>query len=373
LRIAYLSGDFRQHATAWLTRQLPALHDRSRFEVVLYATGPDDGGELRREMAATADAFHDLYRLDAAATAQRIAMDGIDLLVDLAGYAQYARPAALALRPAPLQVAYLAYLQTTGAPWIDYTLLDRHVLAAGERPWWSERIAYLPDTFYLCDDRLPRAPVAASRAECGLPADAFVFACFNAPWKIDPDTFACWMAILRRVPETVLWLYADSPAAAANLAGAARAAGIDPGRLLFTPTLAHAQHLARYRCADACLDTFGCNAHTTCVEALAAGVPLITLPGTQVVSRVAGSLLAAHGVPELVADSAAAYVDLAVRLATDAVWRHGLRVRLGERGGSRLFCSERRVRAIERAYSMMWERHAAGLPPADFDVPEERA
>lgn len=369
LRVAYLSGDFRQHATAWLTRQLPALHDRARFEVILYATGPDDGGELRQEMAAAADAFHDLRHLDAAASAQRIAMDGVDLLVDLAGYAQYARPATLALRPAPLQVAYLAYLQTTGAPWIDYALLDRQVLSAAERKWWSEKIAYLPDTFYLCDDRLPLASETLVRNDWGLPAGTFVFACFNAPWKIDPDSFSCWMEILRRVPAAVLWLYADSPAAAANLAAAANAAGIAPGRLLFTPTLPHAQHLARYRSADVFLDTFACNAHTTCVEALAAGVPLVTLPGEQVASRMAAGLLAAHGIPELVADSAADYVDLAVRLAIDADWRQALRIRLAERAGSRLFCSERRVREIERAYSMMWERHLAGLPPADFDVP----
>lgn len=368
IRVGYLSGDFRRHATAYLVSRLPALHDRSRFEIFLYSTGPDDGSDIRREMIAGADHFSDLSRFDVGATAQRIAMDGIDILVDLSGYALYARTASLALKPAPIQVSYLAYLQTMGAPWVDYTILDRTVLLPDEREAWDERIAFLPDTLYLCDDRRPQPDTIRTRREFGLPEGRFVFCCLNAPWKIDPETFACWMEILGRRPDSVLWLYDDTGLAAVNLRAEAARAGIDPARLIFTGKMAHEDHLSRFACADLFLDTFGCNAHTTCIEALAAGLPVLTVAGTSVVSRVAASLLRAHGVPELVMPDVAAYVARACALAADPVALADVRARVRRRDGSALFCTSRRVREIEEAFAIMSRRHASGMPPADFDV-----
>lgn len=370
LRIGYLSGDFRGHATAYLMSRLPELHDRTSFEVFVYSCGPDDGSEIRREIVAGADTFCDVARFDALATAQRIAMDAIDILVDLSGYTLHARSAALAWRPAPLQLSYMAYLQTAGAPWIDYAVLDHQVLSADERPFWQERIAYLPHTLYLCDDRPVPVAVSVTRAAAGLPAQAFVFCCLNAVWKIDLETFTCWMSILHRVPRAVLWLHDDTGQGAENLRNAARQAGVDAGRLIFAPRVAHAEHLARFSLADVFLDTFSCNAHTTCIEALAAGVPVLTRPGATVVARVAAALLQAHGLPEMVAASTEDYVESACRLAEDAAWLAELRSKALCRTGSLLFCTERRVRELERAYELMWARHTAGLPPADFDVPD---
>lgn len=370
LRIGYLSGDFRAHATAYLMSRLPGLHDRQRFEVFVYSSGPDDDSEIRREIIAGADVFCDLARFDTLSTAQRIAMDAIDILVDLSGYTLHARSAALVLRPAPLQLSYLTYLQTSGAPWIDYALLDRQVMTPGERPFWSEKIASLPHTLYLCDDRPAPGDGAGSRTAAGLPEQAFVFCCLNASWKIDPQTFACWMSILHRVPRAVLWLHDDTGQAAGHLRNAAAQAGIDAGRLVFAGRVAHAEHLARFRLADVFLDTFSCNAHTTCIEALAAGVPVLTLPGETVVARVAAGLLRAHGLPELLAENCDDYVERACRLADDVSWLSDLRRRVAIREGSMLFCTARRVRELERAYESMWMRHEAGLPPADFDVAE---
>lgn len=369
LRIGYLSGDFRRHATAYLMCRLPELHDRARFEVFLYATGPDDGSELRHRLQTGADRFVDVAACDDAGLAQRIADDAIDILVDLSGYIDHARPGVLARRPAPLQVGYLAYLQTSGGDWTDYAIADRHILPPALRFHWTERIAFLPDTLYLCDDRAISDTPAGSRADEGLPANRFVFCCLNASWKIDPDTFACWMEILRRVPDAVLWLYATADAVEDNLRRAASAAGVDAARLLFARRVPHAQHLARFRHADLFLDTFVCNAHTTAVEALAAGLPVLTLPGATPAARVGGSLLRAHGLDELVAASTEGYVDLACALAADPARLAGLRRRAAERCGSRLFCTERRVREIERAYEAMWARHRSGLPAADIEVP----
>lgn len=369
LRIAYLSGDFRRHATAYLMSRLPVLHDRERFEVFLYSTGPDDSSEIRASIIAGADCFRDVRHLNDAALAQAIATDEVDILVDLAGYTQHSRPAVLALRAAPLQVSYLVYLQTSGAPWIDYALLDRQVLKPCARAFWSEKIAFLPHTLYICNDRSVDSGGAESRADEGLPEDAFVFCCLNAPWKIDPETFACWVRILERVHGAVLWVYADKDAAEINLREAFRNAGVGDHRIIFARNVSHEQHLARFRHADVFLDTFACNAHTTAIEALAAGIPVVTLPGETVVARVGASLLQAHGLAALVARSPADYVGIACRLAEDPVFKKAMKACAEDRNRSHLFCTERRVREIESAYEIMWERQQAGLAPEDFDVP----
>lgn len=368
LRIGYVSGDFRSHATSFLASRLFALHDRARFEVFAYSTGPDDRSAIRREIAAGCDSFVDVARFDPLALAQRIALDRIDILVDLAGYTLHSRPATLALRPAPIQVSYLAYLQTSGAPWIDYVLLDRRVLTEAERTHWSESIAYLPHTLYICDDRSDGEGKGVSRDDFALPPDRFVFASLNASWKVGEVDFSLWMEILRAVPESVLLIYADSPAITANLSFAAAQAGIDAGRLFFTGQLDHEAHQRRFQVADLFLDTRECNAHTTAIEALAAGLPVLTQPGTSVPGRVGASLLAAHGMGELVAESAEQYVAKAVRFATDAGWRDELRRAVRRREGSALFCTERRVREIERAYETMWAKRSSGQTPADFLV-----
>ena len=368
LRIGYLSGDFRLHATAFLMSRLPGLHDRQKFEVFVYSSGPVDESPARTEIIRGADAFCDVRHFDSVTTAQRIVRDGIDILVDLSGYTLYAKSAALALRPAALQVSYLAYLQTSGSNWIDYVLLDRKVLLDEERCYWQERVAYLPDTFYLCDDRRFETAKCYSRTGMGLPEDRFVFCCLSAPWKIDPETFACWMSILRQAPRSVLWLYDDTGRAAENLRHAAVAAGVEASRLFFSPRLPQAEHLSRFPLADLFLDTFSCNAHTTCVEALSVGLPVLTVPGDTVVARVASSLLNAHGVSELIAESRDAYVELACRAALDSEWYAAVRSRVASAKCSRLFATGRRVREIERAYEIMWARHQAGLAPEDFDV-----
>lgn len=372
LRIGYLSGDFRNHATASLMSRLPALHDRHRFAVFLYSTGPGDGSALRRCIVAGADRFHDASADDDATLSRRIVADGIDILVDLAGYTDHSRPRVLALRPAPLQVAYLGYLQTSGAPWVDYALADRHVLPPELRRHWRERIAFLPHTLFICDDGALPLAAAGPRAAYDLPDQAFVFCCLNASWKVDPDTFACWMEILTRVPHALLWLYATSEAVAANLRRAACAAGIADDRLVFARREPHERHRARFVHADVFLDTFVCNAHTTAIEALAAGLPVVTLPGSTPAARVGAGLLAAHGLGDLIAESREDYVRIACRLADDADYLAAVGRRVAGRGGSRLFCTERRVREIESAFETMWARYRAGLPAADFDVPDLR-
>ncbi|MBI1394534.1 MAG: tetratricopeptide repeat protein [Betaproteobacteria bacterium] len=328
VRIGYLSADFHDHATAHLMLGLFRRHDRSRFEVFAYSYGVDDRSAYRARIRADVEHFVDLAGTTDREAAARIHADQIDVLVDLKGYTREARTGILAHRPAPVQVAWLGYPGSMGAPFIDYALVDAVVVPPAQAKHYSERLLYMPHTYQINDDEQAIEENGPSREEAGLPEDAVVFCCFCAHYKIDPAVFDAWMQILAAVPKGVLWLISGYEAAHANLRAEAAARGIDPSRLVFAPREAKAKHLARHRLADLFLDTFAYNAHTTMSDALWAGLPAITCPGETFATRVGASLLGAAGLDELVAPDREAYVRLAIDLARDPDRRLALRERL---------------------------------------------
>ena len=369
LRVGYVSPDFRIHPTATLTRRLYALHDRDKFEVYGYSLHPGDGSSIRRDIENDCDVFRELSGLADRAAAEIIHRDGIDILIDLAGYTRFSRPEIFAMRPAPLQVGYLGFPQTTGADFIDYFLADPIVISPAVSRFFSEEIAYLPNSYFLFDNRQEIASRQFSREELGLPAQGFVFCCHNSNYKITPKDFDVWMRILQRVPGSVLWLYQSSEVVAANLRKEAATRGVDPDRLVFASSLPNALHLARYRMADLFLDTAFCNAHTTTAEALWAGLPVLTCPGATMASRVASSLLTAIGLEEMIAGSPQQYEERACHLATHPDELAQIRTKLaGNRLSMPLFDTERQVRNLEAAYQTMWRRHEAGQAPETFQV-----
>lgn len=369
LRIGYVSSDLRQHATGFLTRRLFALHDRERVEVYAYSTHAGDDSPVERDIAASCDTFRRIPQLSPGAAAALIAQDEIDILVDLAGYTRLARSQIFAARPAPVQVAYLGYPCTTGTPWMDYAILDRTILPPAERHTWSETPVYLPSTYFIYNDAQTVAP-ALSRAEAGLPETGPVLCCFNGTWKIDPDTFSLWMELLRDRPDSTLWLYGDHPGTPLHLRREAAARGIAPERLVFAPPLPHEQHLARYRLADLCLDTPLCNGHTTTADTLYVGCPVLTRPGRTMASRVASSLLRAAGLEGLIAANAADYRARAqALLAQPQALAEVRRQVAAARQEGTLFATERRVRELEAAYALMWERRGqAGAERGPLEV-----
>jgi predicted O-linked N-acetylglucosamine transferase (SPINDLY family) len=370
IRLAYLSGDFRQHAVAVLTAEMFEQHDRGRFEVTAYSFGPDDGSAMRRRLERAFDRFIDVRRLAHADAAQRIRDDGIDILVDLVGYTKGARTAIVARRPAPVQVNFLGYIGTMGAPFIDYVIADAVTLPLGEQNFYDERIVQLPGCFMPRDTKRDVSDRMPSRAECGLPDDGFVFCCFNKSYKITPAVFDIWMRLLHAVPGSVLWLYDDNVLARNNLRSEALRRGVSPERLVFAPYQEMPAHLARHRCADLFLDTLLRNAHTTANLALWSGLPLLTCAGEHFNGRAAASLLTALGMPELVTHSLAEYEALALRIATDPERLAGLRRRLAEaRTASPLFDVARYTRSLEAAYLRMWETWSAGKPPEPITIP----
>ena len=369
LRIGYASADFRRHATAHLATGLFERHDRARFEVFAYSFRGDDGSTERQRLAGAFDRFVDLASHDPRAAAQRIAEDGIDILVDLHGYTRHSRPEIFAHRPAPIQVSFLGYPGSMQAPYIDYLVADRTVLPESDRQWFSEAIAWMPASYQVNDDRLPIDDAIASRSACNLPEDAFVYCCFNQTQKIERPLFAAWMRILAATPGAVLWLFRSDPAAEANLRAAAARAGIDATRLAFASLLPKAAHLARQRFADLFLDTYTCNAHTTASDALWAGVPVLTRPADSFAGRVAASLVRAVGLPELAVDRLADYERLAIALARDRSRLHDLRERLAaNRATMPLFRTAAYTRHLELAFEQMWERRLSGRSPESFAV-----
>lgn len=367
LRLAYLSPDFRRHPTSYLIADLIELHDRARFEVIGVSYGPDDDSPVRRRMVGAFDRFEDVRGLSDRDAASRMRELGIDIAIDLSGYTTHARPGILASRPAPIQVSYLGYIGSTGAEWLDYVIADRFLAPESLEPCFTERFVRMPDSFQVNSIRGP-AEQAPTRAECGLPAEGFVFCSFNNTYKVAPAYFGMWMRLLGAVPGAVLWLFGQNPAVEANLRREAAARGVDPARLAFAPLAPYPDHLARHRHADLFLDTAPYNAGATASDALLMGVPLLTCPGSSLASRMSASLLTALDLPELVAADLEGYEARALRLAGNPDALGALRRRLEENRGKRLFDPNRFRRHAEAAYLAMWKIWASGERPRGFAV-----
>jgi predicted O-linked N-acetylglucosamine transferase (SPINDLY family) len=374
LRIAYVSSDFRDHATGHLVGGLFRAHDRAGFEIFAVSHGRDDGSDYRRRIAAEADHFIDVVSLTDRAAALRLYREGIDILVDLNGYTHDHRLGIAALRPTPIVASYLGFPGSSGASFIDYAIVDAVVAPAAEAHLYSERLVHLPHCYQINDRDHPIDDAPLARRDAGLPDDGFVFCCFNGSHKIEPSIFDVWMRILRRVSGSVLWLLQSVPEVADNLRREAVARGVDGDRLVFGGKLPKAQHLARHRLADLFLDTRYYTAHTTCSDALLAGLPVLTCRGESFAARVAASLLLAAGLPELVVTDFAQYEAHAVALACEPAQLRQFRERLqAQRSTCSAFDAPRLVRNLERAYRSMWETYQAGEPPRQLTVADEGA
>ena len=368
LRIGYLSSDFREHATAYLSAEVFELHDRSRFEIFLYSYGPAEESAMRRRLRSCASRFTDLSGDTDEAAATRIFADDVDILVDRKGLSGGARVAIASHCPAPVQVNWLGFPGTMGADWVDYIIADRHIIPDAQRLHYAEHVVRLPHCYQSNDRKRPRPARRSERAAHGLPNDAIVLCCFNQSYKITPGVFAVWMAVLRTVPHSVLWLLHDNVRATDNLRAHAATQGVDPDRLIFARHVPIAEHLARYAAADLAVDTFPYTSHTTGSDALWVGCPMVTMQGDTFASRVAASLLLNVGLSELVTFSLQQYQALVIAIAGDALRLQKLRTDLeGARERMPLFDTPRFTRGLESAYERMWARWASGEAAQAFD------
>ncbi|WP_017327796.1 FkbM family methyltransferase [Synechococcus sp. PCC 7336] len=370
IRLAYLSGDYREHPVARAIVELFERHDRSRFELVAISFGPEDASPMRQRLVRAFDRFIDVSQMSYREAAQSIRDLEIDIAVDLTGYTGNCRAQILSYRPAPIQVNYLGYPATMGTDFIDYILVDPFVVPAEQQPYFTEKLVHLPDCYLGHDSTQAIAERMLSRTEFGLPDDGFVFCSFNNSYKISPALFDVWMRLLGAVPGSVLWLKQGQSGAKANLRKEAEGRGIVPDRLVFAPRLDQlSDHLARHQLADLFLDCFPYNAHSTASDALWAGLPVLTCAGRSFASRVAGSLLQTIGLSELVTYTLEDYEALALKLATqpDVLWE--IKRKLAQnRLSEPLFDRDRIRRNIEAAYTQMrsiWQR---GEQPRAFAV-----
>ena len=359
VRIGYLSSDFQEHAAAYLIAEVLERHDRSRYEIFAYSHGPQDHSPMRQRLLAACEHFVDIAWDTDDAAAQRIRNDEIDILIDIKGYTVGDRLTIMARRPCDHQVTWLGYPGTTGAPFVDYLIADPYIIRPGEEATCSERVLRMPQG-YQPNDRKRHVAQPLSRREYGLPESSFVFCCFNQTYKITPDVYAAWMRLLQRVPHSVLWLVDGGATATRNLTAAALVHGVTAEQLVFAPRRPYSEHLARYRIADLALDTFPYTSHTTLNDALWCGCPTVGLSGDTFAARVAGSILSAAGMRELITRSIAEYEMLALRLATDAAALSEVRAKVAQaRDSEAHFDTAQFTRDLENLYQGILAESAA--------------
>ncbi len=362
--LAYLSGEFREQATAILMAGLYERHDRETFDVIAVDNGSADTDAMSRRLKSAFDEWIDIGGLSDSEAAQKIRDAGVDILVNLNGWFGRPRMGVFAQRSAPVQVNYLGFPGTLGAPYMDYIIADRVVIPEGEERFYEEAVVTLPGCYQANDDRGRQMAPIPTRTEAGLPDTGFVFCNFNHVYKLTPETFAAWMRILKQVPDSVLWLLQGPSPLAQNMARHATAHGVAPERILYAQHLPPEKHLARLSLADLFLDQLPYNAHTTGSDALWAGVPIVTQTGSTFPGRVATSLLLAANLPELVTQSEEEFEALAVRLATQPQALAAVKSRLTRQ--CPLFDTDLFRRRIEAAYLRMWEACQAGQKPQGF-------
>jgi len=353
IRIAYCSGDFCTHPVAMLTVELFEQHNKDKFEIYAFCWSPDDGSTLRQRILAAVDHYIPVHGKSDDEVAQLIRQHEIDILIDLQGQTSGAKTIMLAQRPAPIQITYLGLPATTGLPGIDYVIADRYLIPEEYARFYSEKPLYMPDVYQVSDRKREHNP-APTREDCSLPARKFVFCSFNNNHKYTREMFTTWMNILRRIPNSVLWLLADNPWAKENLRKQAEAQEIDPNRLIFAERTLPADYLARYRIADLFLDTFPFNAGTTANDALWMGLPVLTMSGRSFASRMAGALLTAADLTELITHDLQTYEDKAVALAADTKARKAMRqkLELAKENGP-LFDTAKFARNLETHYTKL--------------------
>ena len=368
LHIGLVSNDFYNHATAVLLVNVLENLDRSKLEITLYSHGQVDNSQLSHRLIKSCDRFIDMTAISTFQMAQQIYKDKVDILLDLKGHTNGNRMSLFAYRSAPIQVTYLGFPGTTGAPYMDYIIGDQWVTPLDDAPYYSECIAQLPNS-YQPNDSTREHPVAETRAQWGLPAHAKVLGCFNQAFKLTPETFHVWMSILQKVPDAVLWMLYDNEQATRNICIESRKYGIDPERIYFTPKKEQTRHLGRLPVADLILDNWPCNAHTTASDALWMGVPIVTVTGQSFASRVAGSLLHAVSLDELICKTPQDYENKVIELLNNPSKLQSIRQHLQDgRAHFPLFDSVRYARNFQQLLMRMADRAVRGQKPAALPV-----
>ena len=370
LRIGYFSADFHDFPGMYLMAGLLEKHDRTKFEISAFSYGPDKDDPMRKRIINAVDHFIDIRTADTSTVIDLARQKKIDVAIHRNGYTKNSRTELFASGLAPIQINYLGYPGTLGADFIDYIVADPVIIPDDIRRHYSEQIIYLPNTYQPNDDNRTISDQTITREEMGIPNCAFVFCCFNQNYKISPIEFDIWMRLLGKVEGSVLWLLKSNKWAEQNLKQQAEARGVIAERIIFAERMPQAEHLARHRLADLFLDTFNYNAHTTTSDALWAGLPVVTKMGQGFAARVAGSLLNAIGLPELVTTTKQDYEELILELATNPAKLAKVKDKLAtNRLTQPLFNTELYTKHLENGYQQAYQNYFDGKSPKTIIVP----
>ncbi|CAN5350037.1 hypothetical protein BH10PAT1_BH10PAT1_1010 [soil metagenome] len=357
LNIGYVSAHFHNHPTGHLISSLFEYHDKSKFNIYIYCLGPNDFSSYYGKIKKSATKFRDLYNVNFSESADQIYKDKIDILIDLDGYTDNNRLLLFAKKIAPIQITYLGFPGTLGTKFVNYILTDKVVTPKSYQKYFTEKFIYLPNSYQVNDDSLEISEINYKRKDFKLPLNKFIFASFNGTYKIEPEVFGIWMNILKKVPESILWLYKNNKVAEKNLKNEAKKRGIDPKRLIFAKRLSREKHLKRLSLADLSLDTFICNGHTTTSDSLWANVPVVTKIGKHFASRVAASILTAAGFPELITKTPKEYEELIIKIAKDPELLKSLKDKLEENKTTKsYFDTQKFTRNLEEVYINLWQK-----------------
>ena len=371
LRIGHFSADFHNHATMYLMAKIFEAHDPEKLELYAYSFGDEANDEMRQRLINSVDVFDDVKMMSDQDIALLARQDEIDIAIDLKGFTINSRTGIFAYRAAPIQISYLGYPGTMGAEFIDYIIADKVVIPEKDKPYYSESVIYLPHSYQVNDDTRVISDRTTTKFAMRLPEHGFVFCCFNQNYKISPAEFNIWMRLLGKVDGSVLWLLKSNKWAESNLRVEAEKRGVSGDRLIFAEKLPQAEHLARQKLADLFLDTFNVNAHTTASDALWAGLPVVTKLGQGFAARVAGSLLSAIDMPELITDTEQDYEALILDLATNPERLGAIKLKLAANRLSKpLFNTELFTKHLEDGYQRAYQQYFDGKEPEAIYVPE---
>ena len=369
IRIGYYSADFYSHAMAHLLVRMFELHDKSKFEIIAFSFGPEKNDEISRRIKNAFDQFIIVNLKTDKEIAEISKKLNIDIAVDLMCYTTNNRIKVFSHRCAPIQINYLGYPGTSGAKFIDYIVADKILIPKEKQKYYSEKIIYLPNTYQVRDSTQKISTKIFKRKDFGLPEKDFVFCCFNQNYKITPDVYDVWMRLLKKISGSVLWLIKNSDAGLDNLKKEAHARGVDPNRIIFAEKLPVPEHLARHKLADLFIDTFPYTAHTTCSDALWAGLPVITCIGESFASRVGASLLSAIGLEELITKTKIEYENLAIKIATNSKVLKNIKNKLEKNKVNKpLFNTKLYTSNLELAYKKIYKNYHSNLAIKNIEI-----
>ena len=369
IRIGYMSSDFKTHPVAFLIAKIIENHNKKQFKVYGYSIGPVVIDEMNIRLQKAFDVYKEIGHETDEQIATTIQKDNIDILIDLNGHTKDRRTGVLCLRPASIQINYLGFPGTMGADYIDYIIADKILIPDKFENFYSENIIRLPHSYMPTDNTRIISNKPISRKEQGLPEDGIVFCCFNNSYKISSIEFDIWMLIVGRIDNSVLWLNIKNKLVRENICRAAQIRGIDPSRIIFANSSPMDEHLARYALADIFLDTFNFNAHTTASEALWAGLPVVTKLGKSFAARVAGSLLSAVGLDELITHTELEYEELILELALNPKKLKKIKHKLNKNKITEpLFDTELYISHIEQSYLKAYDNYLLGNNTVNINI-----